>query len=272
MCTEENIKIYSLESYLKLKEDGIVFKGESYLFWEYMRILNELRKINPNIKFMLENVEMGHKNENTFTNAIGINGIHINAALVSAQNRKRIYWTNIKSFDNFFTTVCDIPQPKDMNIKITDILEDNVDEKYYYTKERIQKVFIDNGMNNDDRLISELEPLNLKKNRIIFASRGRNPDNINERKSSNGKYRQRIEFNFNNKANTLTTLCTDNLLMEYSLENDFSYRIRELTPTEYSRLQTIPKWYKWGCKESAIYKMCGLGWNINVIKHIFSFL
>ena len=48
--------------------------------------------------------------------------------------------------------------------------------------------------------------------------------------------------------------------------------IRRLTPTECSRLQTIPTWYKWECSDSQEYRMLGNGWTIEVIKHIFSFL
>ena len=48
--------------------------------------------------------------------------------------------------------------------------------------------------------------------------------------------------------------------------------IRRLTPTECSRLQTIPTWYKWECSDSQAYRMLGNGWTVEVIKHIFSFL
>ena len=92
MTTTENEEIYTLEKYLKLKSEGFQFEGESYLFWEYMRILTDIRKYNPDVKFLLENVEMGSKWERVLSEAIGIFGVHINSALVSAQNRKRIYW------------------------------------------------------------------------------------------------------------------------------------------------------------------------------------
>ena len=59
-------------------------------------------------------------------------------------------------------------------------------------------------------------------------------------------------------------------------------RIRRLTPTECARLQSIPDWYEWKGKfpdgkvkptsDTQIYKMCGNGWNVEVIKHIFSFI
>ena len=48
--------------------------------------------------------------------------------------------------------------------------------------------------------------------------------------------------------------------------------IRRLTPTECSRLQTIPTWYKWECSDSQAYRMLGNGWTVEVIKHFFQFL
>ena len=49
-------------------------------------------------------------------------------------------------------------------------------------------------------------------------------------------------------------------------------RIRRLTPTECSRLQTVPKWYKWNVSDTQQYKLLGNGWTVDVIKHIFSFI
>lgn len=133
MSTKCETEILTLEHYLELKNNGFEFEGQSYLFWEYMRILTELRQINPGIKFLLENVEMGEKWEKVLSKAIGVNGIHINSALVSAQNRKRIYWTNIglEPGGLFGYPVSKIEQPKDKVILLKDILEKEVDEKYY---------------------------------------------------------------------------------------------------------------------------------------------
>lgn len=55
-------------------------------------------------------------------------------------------------------------------------------------------------------------------------------------------------------------------ILSYELHGDF--RIRRLTPTECSRLQTVPDWYKWECSETQQYKMLGNGWTIKVIEHI----
>jgi DNA-cytosine methyltransferase len=139
MATKCDIEILTLEHYLELKLSGFQFEGQSYLFWEYMRVLTDIRKYNPNVLFLLENVEMGEKWEKVLTQAIGIEGLHINSALVSAQNRKRIYWTNIGIekrglFDEYYPG---IPQPKDRGILLRDILESEVPDKYYLSEKMI---------------------------------------------------------------------------------------------------------------------------------------
>lgn len=140
MSTKDEQEILILEHYLQLKSEGFEFEGQSYLFWEYMRLLNELRTKNPNIYFLLENVEMGEKWELVLSRAIGVKGIHINSALVSAQNRKRIYWTNIgmKPSGLFGDLESIIEHPKDKGILLKDILESEVDEKYFLSEKMIQ--------------------------------------------------------------------------------------------------------------------------------------
>ena len=140
MATKCDVEIYTLEKYLELKNEGFEFEGQSYLFWEYMRILTEIRKYNPDVIFLLENVEMGKKWERVLSEAIGVFGVHINSALVSAQNRKRIYWTNITTRKEgmFGDLYSDIPQPKDEGILLKDILESDVDEKYYLSEKMLK--------------------------------------------------------------------------------------------------------------------------------------
>lgn len=135
MSTKCETEILTLEHYLKLKAEGYEFEGQSYLFWEYMRLLNETK---PKY-FLLENVEMGEKWEKVLSKAIGVNGIHINSASVSAQNRKRIYWTNIGMQPGglFGDLVSIIEQPKDKGILLKDILETEVNEKYFLSDKMI---------------------------------------------------------------------------------------------------------------------------------------
>lgn len=142
MATKCEVEILSIEHYLELKSQNFEFEGQSYLFWEYIRILNELRETNPNIYFLLENVVMGEKWQKVLTRAIGINPIQINSALLSAQNRNRLYWTNIgvEQIGFFGDLECTIPQPKDKGILLKDILENQVDEKYFISSKMIDRI------------------------------------------------------------------------------------------------------------------------------------
>lgn len=137
---ELKIEVLSLEHYLELKQTGFIFTGQSYLFWEYVRILRDIQKQNPNALFLLENVYMHKKWELIISNTLGVRGIRIDSSLVSAQSRKRIYWSNIKIreegfFNELFT---DIPQPNAKKLVIKDILEFNVPDKYYLSKKMVE--------------------------------------------------------------------------------------------------------------------------------------
>jgi DNA-cytosine methyltransferase len=81
----------------------------SGLFWEFVRILKELR---PKY-FLLENVKMFQEWQNIITEALGVEPININSNLVSAQNRDRLYWTNIPN----------ITPPNDRDIMLKDIID-----------------------------------------------------------------------------------------------------------------------------------------------------
>ena len=150
MSTKCETEILTLEHYLELKSEGYEFEGQSYLFWEYMRLLNECKPTY----FLLENVEMGEKWEKVLSKAIGVNGIHINSALVSAQNRKRIYWTNIGMQPSglFGDLESIIEQPKDRGILLKDVLETEVQEKYFLSEKGVGRIM---SYNNSDRSIDD---------------------------------------------------------------------------------------------------------------------
>ena len=63
----------------------------SALFFEFVRLLKECK---PDY-FLLENVMMKQEYQDIITEHLGVEPVMINSALVSAQNRKRLYWTNI---------------------------------------------------------------------------------------------------------------------------------------------------------------------------------
>ena len=110
MVTVENIEVTSLDQYLKLKEEGFEFEGQSYLFWEFIRVI----KMTKPKYFLLENVLMGGQNkkwQHIISKELGVEPIHINSNLVSAQNRDRLYWTNIPGItkpENTYTHISEV--------------------------------------------------------------------------------------------------------------------------------------------------------------------
>ena len=141
MATTDKIEVVTLDHYLQLKKQGYQFEGESYLFWEYVRILKEVK---PKY-FLLENVMMTEKWERIISQTLGVNPIRINSALLSAQSRKRNYWVNfgMQPMGLFGDLHSIIPQPKDKGIMLRDILqpENEVDEKYYLSDSIVKKFF-----------------------------------------------------------------------------------------------------------------------------------
>ena len=69
---------------------------KSSLFYQYLRILNQLRENNPEVRFLLENVKMKKESKLALDKYLGVEGVLINSSLVSYQNRPRYYWTNIE--------------------------------------------------------------------------------------------------------------------------------------------------------------------------------
>lgn len=105
----------------------------SKLFFVFIDILNHIRSLNPNVLFLLENVNMKKSHMRVISEYCGVFPVNINSNLVSAQNRDRWYWTNIrtKQIGLFGELHSDIPQPEDKGILLRDILEEVADEKYY---------------------------------------------------------------------------------------------------------------------------------------------
>jgi DNA (cytosine-5)-methyltransferase 3A len=171
MATKCETEILTLNHYLELKADGYEFEGQSYLFWEFMRLLNECK---PKY-FLLENVEMGDKWEKVLSKAIGVNGIHINSSLVSAQNRKRIYWTNIGMEPGglFGDLVSIIEKPKDKGILLKDVLENNVDDKYFLSEKLLNHF---NNKSSYSNFKFDFKPTDgEKKGACLTASMGKMP-------------------------------------------------------------------------------------------------
>tara|TARA_R110002153_G_scaffold271369_1_gene438662 strand:+ start:32 stop:901 length:870 start_codon:yes stop_codon:yes gene_type:complete len=87
----------------------------SALFFVYVDILNHISEVNPNVKFLLENVKMKKEFIDVITEYVGEEPTLINSSLVSAQNRQRLYWSNMT-----------IEQPQDRGVVLNDVLDTKV--------------------------------------------------------------------------------------------------------------------------------------------------
>lgn len=128
--------------------NGEGFDGSSKLFWEYIRLLKEIK---PKY-FLLENVLMRKEWEDVITEAVGVEPIKINSSLLSAQNRPRLYWTNIPN----------VEQPQDLGLTLSDILqnENKIEERFYLSD--TAKDYMSRLRNGKPRWEYHTNPLNGK--------------------------------------------------------------------------------------------------------------
>lgn len=220
----------------------------SALFFEFVRILNEIRAINPDVIFLLENVRMKREYQDIISAQLGLRPVLINSARVSAQNRERLYWSNIRTrqIDQYGTIVTSIPQPEDLGLFFRDIMEEDVPENYYLSEEVVA-----NRIRHKDRNKSKgngfgmvVRTMNEKSTAICIGGRG--------------------IYDLVSVTETKRTNQDDGVTKNTG--------IRRYTPTECSRLQTIPEWYRWECSNTQKYKMLGNGWTVKVIMHILQYL
>ncbi len=114
----------------------------SMLFFVFVDIWHHIQKHNPKAHFLLENVRMKAEHEAVITSYMKVHPITINSALVSAQNRVRLYWTNIANepYGLFGDMRCAIKQPQDQGILLRDVLEDEVDNKYFLSEKAVKTI------------------------------------------------------------------------------------------------------------------------------------
>ena len=263
----------------------------SSLFWEYVRILHEVK---PKY-FILENVaSMPKEAKEIITKTLGVEPIMINASLVSAQNRKRLFWTNIPN----------IIQPEDKGILLRDILENGdtdrlksyyIDASYYKGanwKQYIEKgrrQLIKIGSIGKDSMGSRVYSTNgisktlsangggwgaktglyavaLTEARTEEAKKLRREHIKKTGKDFSPRREKELVLRKDEKANTITTGQTKESLI---LTNS---QIRKLTPIECERLQGLPDNYTEGISNTQRYKCLGNAFNVDVIAHILSFI
>ena len=283
----------------------------SQLFFEYVRILKEIKETNPDVIFLLENVKMKKEYQDIISNLLGVEPVEINSALVSAQNRKRLYWTNIH----------DLTQPEDKNIFLKDVvfkdalfcgrlvgrrLDKNGIRKDYSNIPIQQRFEMRIGGKSGAITTVQKDNMVLRDVALYHFPHGFTKGGIREYKKSPTITTQ---FHNNYFSIDLKKLLLSNKAIEYMNRNvsggrnhwDFKHHsevsnpksaavvanffkgvpynvlkdwncIRKFDPIECERLQTLPDNYTEGVSNTQRYKALGNGWTVDVIKHIFSFI
>ena len=214
----------------------------SALFFVYVDILNHIKSVNPNVKFLLENVKMKKEHLAVITEQLGVEPCLINSALLSAQNRQRYYWAN-----------WEFGLPDDRGIVLADILEDRVvdRDKSYCIDANYHK-----GGNPEqkDNVITPMPPGRYPL--IIQKGRGNNPGGLRA---------------LDGKTPSMTSCAWEH---NNHLTDGVAYR--KLTPVECERLQTFPDNYtlvtdgkeKQLVSNTQRYKALGNSFTADVVAHI----
>lgn len=199
----------------------------SRLFFVYLEIVKHYK---PKY-FLLENVVMNKEIQDIISNLLGVEPILINSNLVSAQNRRRLYWTNIPN----------VTQPSDLQISLSDVLESNTDWSSAHIVSR--RLGADGKRKDYDKSIASSKCLEVGKNpNKAYCLTTVNKDSVICR-FTEGRHTDAYGANLNDWRN--------------------------LTSVECERLQTLPDGYTAGVAESNRRRLIGNGWTVDVIAHIF---
>lgn len=255
------------------KRAGIYGKKSS-LFFVFIEILNHIKKLNPNVKFLQENVGSASKKAvGIMSEALGVYPVRINSNLLTAQNRDRYYWTNIKTKKSLFDVITDIPQPKDNNILLENIIENGfVDRKKslcllegYWSK----KPKKDNEKMIKRYELGMLQIIQEKEDSILRVKEATKKGYIDIKEG------ECVDLSYpksNTRRGRLMKEKSNALLRQNEFYLFKNNELRFLTQTEMERLQGFNDGYT---KILTIRQACSLlgdGWTLPVIKHIFSFL
>ena len=223
------------------KKDRKGLDGDrSGLFWEYVRIKEECK---PKY-FVLENVaSMPKKDKDIITITLGVQPVLFNASLVSAQSRKRLFWTNLK-----------FELPEDRGILLKHILQPDaevdermvVDGKAFCLTASYQGAIESNSVERKQRTMVKVGHIGTTD---AQANRVYDPDGKSCTLSANG----------------------GGLGAKTGLYKSGD-QIRKLTPVECERLQSLPDNYTEGVAKTHRYKCLGNAFNVEVVAHILSSL
>lgn len=235
----------------------------SRLFFVFVDICHRVIDENPKMKFLLENVRMKKEYQDVITQYMGVSPIAINSSLVSAQNRYRLYWTNISN----------VNEPDDKGVLLRDIILDGVDNKYYLSAEAIDYMGrLRNGKerweyhkNNLDGKSACLKA-NMYKGVPYGVVRFSKCEQIAILDMKGNDCIRRV-YNEEGKSPCLTTSVGGHRQPKiFDYEKEFA---RKLNPIECERLQTFPDNWTEGISDTQRYKALGNSWTVDVITHIF---
>jgi DNA-cytosine methyltransferase len=221
------------------------------LMYTMMAIVNHIKAVNPSVKFLFENVKMKKEFRNHFDKLIGCEAIEINSALVSAQNRKRLYWSNIPN----------ITQPEDKGVYLRDVLDLGASD-----------VIVNYSSSPRPTGIIEGRYYEAKKAHTITATRYSVKSStgiyqVNPSKDAGGKqpYMQDRIYHIDGKSICLTAGFANRL----KVTGGHIGFARKLSINELEKLQTLPVDYTYGVSDNQRGKAIGNGWNVETVAHIF---
>lgn len=265
------------------------------LFCQYVRALHEAQPLY----FVYENNKsMSNAICESITQTFGFEPICINSALVSAQNRQRLYWVGRRNADGTYTKV-NVDQPEDKGILLKDILESGCcwqDKSFAYTTRCNAAIPEDTLSRHRHTMVAEPIDYKVREGSTIQVTE----NNIHGLRKNGATEAESFVYFPNGKTNALLTghkpMCVDRIKDQkpmtfinkvYEVKDgiitikdkqfpiklaDGFYIIRKLTVTECKRLQTVPEWYVFPVSNTQAYKMLGNGWTVDVIAHILTYL
>lgn len=263
------------------------------LFSQYLRAL---RTVKPQCFLYENNKSMSPAIRAQITAELGVEPVLINSALVSAQNRQRLYWVGRRNPDGTYSQVA-VEQPEDRGILLRDILETGVVRREKgYALTTAHKVTADdmiirhqrNGVAEPIR-IGTIENDAKKQDFDSQQYRVYSPDaksvtlcgNGGGLGAKTGLYATPVDTDEEGHCQKNPTtakqiyevrdgkISIGNTWYPIKLRDGF-YIIRKLTVTECKRLQTVPDTYAFPVSDTQAYKMLGNGWTVEVIKHLIT--
>jgi len=232
--------------------------SRSSLFFVFVEILEHIKKLNPKVLFLQENVGSASKLDvGIMSRALGVYPVRINSKLVTAQLRDRYYWSNIKTKETMFDIVTDIPQPKDKGIMFKDIVTGGRVERVKANAmlESDYKHIIKDEIKQDIYIKKRLEKGKQTPNLIYVDTDKHTCLNTGSGKGGSQKY-----LKHRNETTGMLTLIQENEI------------VRTVNKIEMCRLQGFPDNYCDILTTAKAGSLLGDGWTLPIIEHIFNFI